>query len=81
MYLDDLCILEHMGWVDQEGNNVEAAMTADLASLPTEVTEEISEENINECVTEMLQEMQEDPMHKRSVHLDFFWVFLIRQMI
>ena len=58
-----------MGWVDQEGNNNEAAMTADLATLPTEVTEEISEDNIKECVTEMLKQMQEDPMHKRLVHL------------
>ena len=69
---DDLCILEHMGWVDQDGNNDEAAMTADLASLPTEVTAEISEENINQCVEEMLEEWQEDPMHKRSVLLHSF---------
>ena len=66
---DDLCILEHMGWVDQDGNNDEAAMKADLATLPTEVTAEITEDNINECVEEMLEEWEEDPMHKRSVAL------------
>merc|ERR1712123_58048 len=37
----DLCILKNLGWIDTEGQAVDAVMTADLLTLPTEVSDKM----------------------------------------
>merc|ERR1712128_174524 len=39
---DDLCVLNQLGWIDSEGEAVEEVMTADLMTLPTDVSAKLS---------------------------------------
>merc|ERR1711892_1162962 len=43
---DDLCILNQLGWIDSQGEAVEEVMTADLMTLPTDVSAKLSEDKI-----------------------------------
>lgn len=54
----DWCVLHQLGWIDEAGKENEAIMTADMASLPTEVTASLSEEAINTCAVERMQKIQ-----------------------
>merc|ERR1712034_285130 len=55
----DLCILNKLGWVDTEGEAVEAVMTADLMTLPTEVSANLSEEKVDNCAEKIVSKMSQ----------------------
>ena len=55
----DLCILNQLGWVDTEGQSVEAIMTADLMTLPTEVSDNLSEEKVGTCAEKIVDKMSQ----------------------
>merc|ERR1712106_958277 len=59
----DLCILKYLGWIDTEGQAVDAVMTADLLTLPTEVSAKLSEEKVEACADKMVSKMSQ--RHKR----------------
>merc|ERR1711892_1439745 len=61
----DLCILNNLGWIDTEGQAVDAVMTADLMTLPTEVSAKLSEEKVDACADKMVSKMSQ--RHKRCV--------------
>merc|ERR1712226_660749 len=54
----DWCVLNQLGWIDEAGKEDEAVMTADMASLPTEVTASLSEEAINTCAVERMEKIE-----------------------
>merc|ERR1712128_115624 len=54
---DDLCMLNQLGWIDSEGEAVEEVMTADLMTLPTDVSANLSEDKIGSCADEMVSKM------------------------
>merc|ERR1719483_272513 len=55
----DLCILKNLGWIDTEGQAVDAVMTADLMTLPTEVSAKLSEEKVEACADKMITKMSQ----------------------
>merc|ERR1712123_145345 len=55
----DLCILKNLGWIDTEGQAVDAVMTADLMTLPTEVSAKLSEEKVEACADKMVSKMSQ----------------------
>ena len=55
----DLCILNKLGWVDTEGQAIEAVMTADLMTLPTEVSTNLSEEKVGTCAEKIVSKMSQ----------------------
>merc|ERR1711892_591791 len=59
----DLCILKNLGWIDTDGQAVDAVMTADLMTLPTEVSTKLSEEKVEACADKMVSKMSQ--RHKR----------------
>merc|ERR1712123_112578 len=59
----DLCILKNLGWIDTEGQADDAVMTADLLTLPTEVSAKLSEEKVEACADKMVSKMSQ--RHKR----------------
>ena len=59
----DLCILKNLGWIDTDGQAVDAVMTADLLTLPTEVSAKLSEEKVEACADKMVSKMSQ--RHKR----------------
>ena len=60
---DDLCILNQLGWIDSEGEAVEEVMTADLMTLPADVSANLSEDEIGSCADEMVSKMSKK--HRR----------------
>merc|ERR1711935_10986 len=54
----DWCVLYQLGWIDETGKENEAIMTADMASLSTDVTASLSEEAINSCAAERMEKIQ-----------------------
>merc|ERR1712106_1303904 len=59
----DLCILKNLGWIDTDGQAVDAVMTADLMTLPTEVSAKLSEEKVEACADKTVSKMSQ--RHKR----------------
>merc|ERR1712123_466138 len=55
----DLCILHNLGWIDTEGQAVDAVRTADLMTLPTEVSAKLSEEKVDACADKMISKMSQ----------------------
>merc|ERR1712106_526092 len=64
---DDLCILNQLGWIDSEGEAVEEVMTADLMTLPTDVSAKLSEEEIGSCADKMVSKMSKK--HRRCAKM------------
>merc|ERR1719427_163177 len=64
---DDLCILNQLGWIDSEGEAVEEVMTADLMTLPTDVSANLSEDKIGSCADEMVSKMSKK--HRRCAKM------------
>ena len=58
-----MCILNQMGWIDAEGQAVDAVMTADLMTLPSDVSAKLSEDKVDKCAEQMVKKMSEK--HKR----------------
>merc|ERR1712128_23500 len=59
----DLCILNKLGWIDTEGQAVDAVMKADFMTLPTEVSAKLSDEKVDACADKMVSKMSQ--RHKR----------------
>ena len=55
----DLCIRKQLGWVDTEGQAVEDVMTADLMTLPTEVSVNLSKEKVGTCAEKIVSKMSQ----------------------
>merc|ERR1712128_294283 len=64
---DDLCILNQLGWIDSEGEAVEEVMTADLMTLPTDVSANLSEDKIGSCADKMVSKMSKK--HRRCAKM------------
>merc|ERR1711892_1196147 len=64
---DDLCILNLLGWIDSEGEAVEEVMTADLMTLPADVSAKLSEDEIGSCADEMVSKMSKK--HRRCAKM------------
>lgn len=62
---DHICIMEEMGWIDSEGNEIVEVMKADIASLPVEINANLTDEIIGNCSIEMVKMWSEDPKHKK----------------
>merc|ERR1719427_868024 len=64
---DDLCILNQLGWIDSDGEAVEEVMTADLMTLPTDVSAKLSEDKIGSCADKMVSKMSKK--HRRCAKM------------
>merc|ERR1712128_377579 len=64
---DDLCILNQLGWIDSEGEAVEEVMTADLMTLPTDVSAKLSEDKVGSCADKMVSKMSKK--HRRCAKM------------
>merc|ERR1712128_124793 len=64
---DDLCILNQLGWIDSEGEAVEEVMTADLMTLPTDVSANLSEDKVGSCADKMVSKMSKK--HRRCAKM------------
>merc|ERR1719427_1534608 len=64
---DDLCILNQLGWIDSEGEAVEEVMTADLMTLPTDVSAKLSEDKVGSCADKMVTKMSKK--HRRCAKM------------
>merc|ERR1712128_146734 len=64
---DDLCILNQLGWIDSEGEAVEDVMTADLMTLPADVSAELSEDKVGSCADKMVSKMSKK--HRRCAKM------------
>ena len=58
-FMDDGCVLAELGWIDEEGNEMQDVIDADLATLAQGVQDGLSEEGHAECVEDVLAEMDE----------------------
>ena len=61
----DMCVLRSLGWVDEEANENGAVWTADVMSLPVEVSSQLSEDAIMECAKKIGEAMANKPGIKR----------------
>ena len=52
-------LFSQLGWVDTEGQAVEAVMTADLMTLSTEVSTNLSEEKVDTCAEKIVSKMSQ----------------------
>merc|ERR1712079_490892 len=66
----ELCVFYQLGWLDEAGNFNNVTAEADLAPLPSNVTEAVSQENMEQCMGMVLQEMSEDKMIKKCLEGD-----------
>merc|ERR1719154_581738 len=64
---DDLCVLNQMGWIDAEGQADDAVMTADLMTLPTDVSAKLSEAKVEQCAEKMVEKMSKK--HRRCAKM------------
>ena len=53
------CILQTLGWVDQDFEQVNATINEDISTLAPELLENLSEEAINDCVANELDDMSQ----------------------
>merc|ERR1739844_240336 len=69
----DMCILSQLGWIDADGQAIEDVMTADLMTLPGDVSAKLSEDKVAECadkmVTKMAKKWQTAKKHKRCAKM------------
>merc|ERR1711970_1086427 len=63
----DLCILSQLGWIDADGQAIEDVMTADLMTLPGDVSAKLSEDKVAECADKMVTKMEKK--HKRCAKM------------
>ena len=56
-FADEMCVLKQLGWVDEEGNDINDTIMADIATLNEGVQAGLSEEAVEECVAEIMAEM------------------------
>ena len=59
------CFLQSLGWIDENGEDVNATITEDIASLNPEISAQLTEEVIGECVTEIMEKMAENPKYAK----------------
>ena len=55
----NLCIRKQLGWVDTKGQADENVMTADLMTLPTEVSANLSKEKVGTCAEKIVSKMSQ----------------------
>jgi len=53
----EACMLMSWGWIDEQGNENNATIDADIMSLVPEISSQISEEAIEACVNEYFESM------------------------
>merc|ERR1711936_850227 len=63
----DLCILSQLGWIDADGQAIEDVMTADLMTLPRDVSAKLSEDKVVKCANKMVTKMAKK--HKRCAKM------------
>ena len=59
------CFLQSLGWIDENGEDVNATITKDIASLNPEISAQLTGEVIGECVMEFMGKMAENPMYAK----------------
>eukprot|EP00088_Acartia_fossae_P011966 TRINITY_DN16105_c0_g1_i1.p1 TRINITY_DN16105_c0_g1~~TRINITY_DN16105_c0_g1_i1.p1 ORF type:complete len:222 (+),score=99.49 TRINITY_DN16105_c0_g1_i1:9-674(+) len=62
-FSDDGCVLQQIGWMDADGNELKDAVMADLATLNPGVQAGLSEEAMAECAADMLADMEDKHGH------------------
>merc|ERR1711936_998178 len=66
----DLCILSQLGWIDADGQAIEDVMTADLMTLPRDVSAKLSEDKVikfaKSCEEFVRQEIYQFYMEKMT---------------
>lgn len=56
-FMEDGCVLQQLGWIDEEGNEIQDVIDADLATLAPGVQAGLSEDALDECVAETIKKM------------------------
>merc|ERR1712130_962450 len=59
-YETEICVLQAVGWIDNDGNVDQTVIDADIAALPAGVQAGLDEEEINMCVQEMMADMADE---------------------
>ena len=59
------CFLQSLGWIDENGEDVNATITEYIASLNPEISAQLNEEVIGECVMEIMEKMAENPKYAK----------------
>lgn len=62
------CLYRSMGWMDENGNEVNATISADIGSLDNAIGSQLGPDAIGECVVNMLGVMAEDPKYARCAN-------------
>ena len=62
------CMLSSLGWVDENGQEDNATIAADLGTLNPAVTAQLSEEVIGQCVMAVLERMSSNPTHEQCAN-------------
>ena len=57
------CLYQSIGWLDENGNDVNATISADIASLDPALGSQLSPEIVGECVMNELTTMAQDPKY------------------
>ena len=59
------CFLQSLGWVDENGEDVNATITEDIASLNPAISAQLTEEAIGACAMDIMEDMAENPMYAK----------------
>merc|ERR1712242_514882 len=59
-YETEYCVLQAVGWVDNEGNVDQAVIDSDISSLPAGVQSGLDEDKMKMCVQDMMADMADD---------------------
>ena len=59
------CLYRSMGWMDENGNEVNATISADIGSLDNAIGAQLDPDAIGECVVNVLGVMADDPKYVR----------------
>ena len=53
------CFFKSLGWIDENGEEVNATIAEDIASLIPEISTQLTEEVLGECVKETVEEIED----------------------
>merc|ERR1719193_573739 len=59
-YKTEYCVLQAVGWVDNEGNVDQGVIDTDISSLPAGVQSGLDEDKMKMCVEDMMADMADD---------------------
>jgi len=63
----EMCVMNQLGWIDENGNPDNKTMTEDLMTLPEEVSSQLTEQAVGECAMDLISQWSMDPEHAKCM--------------